>query len=315
MASEWNDQITDLSALLDQLSAQVPKLLQTQVTFNTIADLVSDNDVTGTMSVGTVVRIHEHDGFQMTKVASGTVHYSSAAGADFRVEMARVRPAYFGAVGDDNGVAGTDDKAALDLAMASDAELIDLTGLQYFYDDPTFVPSKQLVFGSVRDQSTVHSFNFDNDLDAGLLMVYGGNTPPLGFLECDGSALDRTTYADLFAAIGSIYGDGDGSTTFNLPDFRGEFLRGWDNGRGVDPGRVIGSAQLDAFQGHKHELFAGANGGSSPIDRVSREGSSQNGGTQTGPMRAIASDGVNGTPRTAAETRPRNVAVMFCIKY
>lgn len=66
---------------------------------------------------------------------------------------------------------------------------------------------------------------------------------PTGFLPLDGRAISRTTYAALFAAIGTTYGSGDGSTTFNLPDARGEFLRGVDNGRGVDPGRTLGSWQ------------------------------------------------------------------------
>lgn len=60
-------------------------------------------------------------------------------------------------------------------------------------------------------------------------------TLPTGYLDCDGSAVSRTTYSELFDAIGDDYGPGDGSTTFNLPDFRGYFLRGWDNGAGVDP--------------------------------------------------------------------------------
>lgn len=53
-----------------------------------------------------------------------------------------------------------------------------------------------------------------------------GSTPPSGFLKCDGSAISRTSYSNLFANIGTTYGSGDGSTTFQIPDFRGKFLRG-----------------------------------------------------------------------------------------
>lgn len=53
----------------------------------------------------------------------------------------------------------------------------------------------------------------------GLILPYGGSTAPEGFLICDGSAISRTTYADLFAVIGTTYGTGDGSTTFNLPNY------------------------------------------------------------------------------------------------
>ena len=67
---------------------------------------------------------------------------------------------------------------------------------------------------------------------------------PAGWLLCDGTAVSRTTYAALFAAIGTLWGAGDGVTTFNLPDARGQFLRGLDRGRGVDPGRTMGSNQL-----------------------------------------------------------------------
>ena len=77
----------------------------------------------------------------------------------------------------------------------------------------------------------------------GGVIPYADNTPPAGFLECDGSAISRTTYANLFAAIGVTWGAGDGVTTFNIPDSRGEFLRGWDNGRGVDAGRAFATVQ------------------------------------------------------------------------
>jgi microcystin-dependent protein len=83
---------------------------------------------------------------------------------------------------------------------------------------------------------------------AGAIQPFAMDTAPTGWLECDGSAVSRTTYSGLFTAIGTEWGVGDGSTTFNIPDFRGEFLRGWDNGKGTDSGRAFASAQLDAFQ-------------------------------------------------------------------
>lgn len=83
-----------------------------------------------------------------------------------------------------------------------------------------------------------------NPSPAGVIMSFAGATAPAGFLICDGSAVSRTTYADLFAVIGTTYGAGNGSTTFNLPDLRGEFIRGADAGRGIDPGRALGSNQL-----------------------------------------------------------------------
>ena len=85
-------------------------------------------------------------------------------------------------------------------------------------------------------------------IPSGAVMYFAGQTAPTGWLKANGAAVSRTTYAALFAAIGTTYGAGDGRSTFNLPDLRGEFIRGWDDGRGVDTGRVFGSAQGDAIR-------------------------------------------------------------------
>jgi microcystin-dependent protein len=155
----------------------------------------------------------------------------------------------------------------------------------------------------------------NNFVPTGAVMPFAMNTAPAGWMKCNGAAVSRTTYARLFAAIGTTFGVGDGSTTFNLPELRAEFVRGWDDSRGTDSGRVFGSTQTDAFQGHFHApkspmiSFWGNNAGA---------GSGQPAGgafgveTTTG---APAADGTNGTPRTAAETRPRNVALLYCIKF
>lgn len=68
----------------------------------------------------------------------------------------------------------------------------------------------------------------------GVIYFWPTETPPVGSLECNGNPVSRTTFARLFGIINTMYGPGDGSTTFNLPDLRGEFVRGWDHGRGVD---------------------------------------------------------------------------------
>ena len=86
----------------------------------------------------------------------------------------------------------------------------------------------------------------------GVILMYGAPTAPTGWLECDGSAVSRTTYSSLFAIVGTTFGVGDGSTTFNLPDLRGEFIRGWDHGRGVDTGRELGTGQVDEIKSHDH---------------------------------------------------------------
>lgn len=132
----------------------------------------------------------------------------------------------------------------------------------------------------------------------GEIKWWATNTAPAGYLECSGAAVSRTTYAALFAVIGTTFGSGDGSTTFNLPNLRGEFIRGWDNGRGVDSGRAFGSAQSDELKAHTHSYStpttsgAGYPGGS---------GGGFGGGYTTG------STG-------GGETRPRNIALLPIIK-
>ncbi|MCX2699287.1 phage tail protein [Ochrobactrum chromiisoli] len=79
---------------------------------------------------------------------------------------------------------------------------------------------------------------------------------PAGYLYCDGRAVSRTTYASLFNVIGTRFGAGDGSTTFLLPDWRGAFMRGWDDGRGLDSGRVFGVQQNSQNKAHTH-TFSG----------------------------------------------------------
>jgi len=91
----------------------------------------------------------------------------------------------------------------------------------------------------------------------GSLMAYASSTAPSGWLSCNGAAVSRTTYADLFAAISTTWGTGDGSTTFNVPDLRGQFLRGYDS-------RVPGSGALDTT------TFAGTTtSGNSTISGIS----------------------------------------------
>lgn len=83
------------------------------------------------------------------------------------------------------------------------------------------------------------------------------NVVPTGWLKANGAQVSRTTYAALFAVIGTTYGSGNGTTTFNLPDYRGYFLRAWDDGRGVDSGRVFASTQSSQNAAHNHGGITG----------------------------------------------------------
>lgn len=128
---------------------------------------------------------------------------------------------------------------------------------------------------------------------------------PTGYLACSGGTVSRTTYSHLFQAIGTTYGAGDGSTTFGLPDLRAEFIRGLDNSRGIDAGRALGSAQADMFKAHNHVQRYTQGGG--PDDGYTIDGSNDPSNQVT---TSITTAQTGGT-----ETRPRNIAMNFIIKF
>jgi microcystin-dependent protein len=131
----------------------------------------------------------------------------------------------------------------------------------------------------------------------GVIVTYPGPTSPTNWVECNGSALSRTDFATLFTVIGTSYGAGDGSTTFNIPDLRGYFVRGFDNGRGIDTGRTLASTQADAFASHDHTYETTiASGNTFPA---------LGGGTTF----SRATDSTGGS-----ETRPKNIAMLYIIK-
>lgn len=149
----------------------------------------------------------------------------------------------------------------------------------------------------------------------GSVTMFGGSSAPTGWLLCHGQAVSRTTYDQLFAAIGTNFGEGNGTTTFNLPDMRGQFARGVDSGAGVDPdagsriasgtngntGDQVGSKQGDAFESHTHDVDG-----------------SQSGGLDTDIVASALSDGsVNASTNAtggSTETRPTNLGLNFIIR-
>ena len=163
---------------------------------------------------------------------------------------------------------------------------------------------------------------------AGAEIMWATSSVPSGWLEENGASISRSTYAALFAVIGVTYGSVDGNT-FNLPDARGEFIRGWAHGSANDPDRaartnrgdgttgdVVGSKQADQMQGHKHagRYNYGSSLGNSYNTSPSTTGGS--GGTDAHSNVLLpVTDGTNGTPRTGLESRPRNINKMIIIKY
>ena len=156
-------------------------------------------------------------------------------------------------------------------------------------------------------------------------------TIPTGYLECDGSAVSRTTYSALFAIIGTAYGTGNGSSTFNLPDLRGEFIRGFDNGKGTDSGRSIASSQGSANLSHGHSVSASVNdsghvhatsfdnkkyfpgGGSTSISFGGAGGYPADTFTMSNATTGI-SVSISQNNAGGSEARPRNIAMMYIIK-
>lgn len=168
-------------------------------------------------------------------------------------------------------------------------------------------------------------------LPVGAITSFPVNKVPPGFLELDGSVKAVATYPDLASHLGTAFNQGgEGAGNFRLPDLRGEFMRGWDHGRGVDAGREVGSSQLDALQNITGALNARAanvsGSGTLIVGNASGAfGAAEKAGGSAGTM-ALATTGAVTNPvdiytldasrvaRTSTETRPRNVAVLWCIK-
>lgn len=143
--------------------------------------------------------------------------------------------------------------------------------------------------------------------EPGRVIAFAGSGAPSGrWLKCNGQAVARTgTYAALFNVIGTTYGVGDGATTFNLPDLRGEFVRGLDESRGVDTGRALGTFQADAIKNHTHP-YGSTHQTSFGMDTLPNSG--------VNPANQVAYQTGNNVGGTT-ETRPRNVAMPFYISY
>ena len=153
----------------------------------------------------------------------------------------------------------------------------------------------------------------------GALQAWPTGTAPTGYLECDGSAISRTTYAALFAVIGDDYGAGDGSTTFNLPDFRGRFLRGWAHGQATDPDRAtrtdrgdgtagdyVGTKQTGSNAIHQHATYSGVVAAFAGVGWVT---------VAVGGNYNLYFNNVDDSASGGNEARPTNINVMICIKY
>ncbi|AQX28406.1 MULTISPECIES: phage tail protein [unclassified Bartonella] len=159
---------------------------------------------------------------------------------------------------------------------------------------------------------------------SGFIACFAMEKIPTEWLLCDGKAYVREEYASLFEAIGEVWGKGDGTTTFNVPDFRGMFLRGLDSERGIDKNRVLGSEQKDSFESHTHTGKTNKAGQHKHSFVMSKERNDIQGGGglirhRDPETRYTDSAGehtheiiLNKTGEE--ETRPKNMAVIYAIK-
>ena len=139
---------------------------------------------------------------------------------------------------------------------------------------------------------------------------------PTFSLLCDGSEISRSAYAQLFRVLGTRYGEGDGQSTFNIPDYRGEFLRGWSNGSGKDPdansrlgGDTVGSSQSSQVISHRHALYG------IPRSEIGEQGTLLGEAFYDRLLVTRGSDPYYVSFNGGAETRSRNIAVAICIWY
>lgn len=177
-----------------------------------------------------------------------------------------------------------------------------------------------------------------SEVNTGDIVARGSSTVKSGYLACDGAAVSRTTYAALFAEIGTEWGEGDGSTTFNVPDLEDEFLRG------ASSTRPVGTSETDALKSHLHDngtlatASAGLHGHPVRYANDGGDNTDENGGITfqaggvanypafTGTPTDTRGQQIGGagahthtvTGSTAStgdtETRPRNKAVLWVIK-
>lgn len=183
--------------------------------------------------------------------------------------------------------------------------------------DGTFIVGDGTNWVEESGTTAVASLGITNQLlPTGMIAPFAMGDVPSGWLECDGSAVSRATYANLFAAVGTLYGAGDGSTTFNLPDTRGYFLRAWSNGASLDSSRALGSTQGDAGRNINAVFPGGRQSGATPTGPFSQNSSTSNidGGSLNSSNIRMNFSNIGSSYPIAGEFRPHNIAFMYCIK-
>jgi len=259
---------------------------------------------------------------------------------DFSIVTGGTRRAHF----DSNGITIRDRKA-LRLRDTSNSNFIAIQAPSNVSSDITLtLPNSDGNANDVLQSDGSGNLSFTalpQAVPTGSVHMMATTTAPSGYLKCNGAAISRSTYAALFAIIGTAHGAGDGSSTFNVPDLRGEFVRGWDDSRGIDSGRNFATSQGDQNKQHNHsgsattsispsahnhvfpgdDQFANANGIGGWTNRTTADfnydAKSQSGNGKvyrTSDATISASTSVTINNDGGSEARPRNVAMMYVIK-
>lgn len=264
---------------------------------------------------------------------TNTGFFKNAAN-DFSIVTGGTRRAHF----DSNGITIRDRKA-LRLRDTSNSNFVAIQAPSNVSSDITLtLPSSDGNANDVLQSDGSGNLSFaalPQAVPTGSVHLMATTTAPSGYLKCNGAAVSRTTEAALFAIIGTTWGEGDGSSTFNLPDLRGEFVRGWADNGSVDSGRSFASSQSDQNKqhnhgvtdpGHNHSIndpghihqvqYSNSDSGDGVIEEsgTGLSGQEPTLSATTGITINNASTGISINNHGGSEARPRNIAMMYVIK-
>ncbi|MEI7507841.1 MAG: tail fiber protein [Flavobacterium sp.] len=255
-------------------------------------------DTSGNVGIGTPTPANALD------IAGGTLQISSAGGTARSTISADASNSYFAASDDRNLTLQTNSATRLTVNSSSATSTV-----------PVVLPANPTTSLQAATKGYV-----DLGSPAGIIAPFAGTSAPSGWLACNGAAVSRVDYATLFAAIGTTWGAGDGSVTFNVPDLRGTFLRGTGtNGTyGTAVGQAVGTYAADTYLNHNHGISDPSH--SHSVSSFASPGLSP-GGTTYSTVSGTTSTGasttgisVNTSTTGGTETKPKNYGVLYIIK-
>ena len=211
-------------------------------------------------------------------------------------------------------------------AYSASGTTVTLTGSVSNSDDIYVIYLARAVQTTVPPDGSVTQAKLSSDIilvPTGMIAPFGMSTAPTGWLECNGAAVSRTTYSGLFSTVGTSHGTGDGASTFNVPDLRGEFIRGFDNGKGTDSGRTFASSQTDGIprmrgqfgnvHGNARSFVTDIAGFTNPFVGDGSSSYRESIEAVSGDFARVEFDSAR-VITASDDVRPRNIALMYCIK-